>query len=254
MRTLIAFAAVSGLIAGAASSAQAANWLLDFDELQRGEILGNQYASGIPGATSTSVTISALGGEGDVAVAFDTNNATTGSNNGVARNDGDPDLADPFDNTSTNFGNILVVQEDYFGATACGSFTCLDHGIIPDDELHGGSITFDFGDTPTDLTSIDYFDNENWSSQSISLEITYADSSMVSQQLTPVGNHDWGVFNFGNLGKNVTKLVAVFAGTGAIDRLRGRDRGTAVSEPQTLAIFLGGLAGLALYRRRRQKA
>ena len=142
------------------------------DELQRGEILGGQYASGIPGATSTRVTISALGGEGDVAVAFDTNNATTGSDNGVVRNDGDPDLANPFDNTTTNFGNILVVQEDFRGATACGSFTCLGHGIIPDDELHGGSITFDFGNTPTDLTSIDYFDNENWSSQSISLEIT----------------------------------------------------------------------------------
>ena len=248
MRKLFILAAATGLFAGPLSSAQAANWVLNFDELQRGEIVDNQYASGIPGATSTSVGISATGGEGDVAVSFDTNNATGG---GGGFNDGDSDLSDPFDNTPTDFGNILIVQEDFNGTTSCGSSTCLGGGVIPDDSV-GGAITFDFGDTPTDLQSIDYFDIENRTDQALTLEITYADASMATEQLTPVGNHDWGIFNFGNLGLNVTKLVAVFNGSGAIDNLRGRDRTVvSVSEPQTVAIFLTGLLGLALYRRRK---
>lgn len=250
MRKLIGVFAAGGLIAGAAAQAQAANWTLDFNELQRGEIVTNQYASGIPGASSTSVAISATGGEADITVAFDTNNATTGSNNGVGSNDGDSDLSHQFDNTSTNFGNILVVQEDFDGTTSCGGSSCLGGGIIPDDAI-GGSIIFDFGDTPTDLTSIDYFDIENTGGDGLVLEITYEDSSTVSQQLAAVGNHDWGIFNFGNLGLNVAKLVAVFGGTGAIDNLRGSDRPTTtVNEPGTLAIFLTGLVAFGLYRRR----
>lgn len=253
MRTLIGLVAATGLIAGAASSAQAANWVLDFNELQRGEIVDNQYASGIPGASSTSVVISAIGGvdNSNLAVAFDTNNATGGATGGG--NDGDPDLAHPFDNTDTNFFNVLIVQERATnGTTACGGSTCINDPIIPDDDV-GASLTFDFGDTPTDLESIDYFDIEFSSSQALFLDITYADSSMVTQQLAPVGNHDWGIFNFGSLGENVTKLVARFKGSGAVDNLRGRDR-TVVNEPASLGILLTGLAGLALYRRRRQRA
>lgn len=248
MRKLFCLAGVTGLLAGAPASVQAANWVLDFEELQRGEIVDSQYASGIPGATGTSVNISASGGQQDIAVAFDTNAATTG---GSGSNDGDSDLSHPFNNTSTDFGNILIVQEGFNGTTPCGSgATCLGGGIIPDDAL-GGSIEFDFGGTPTNLTSIDYFDIEN-ESQGMSLQITYADASMVTEQMAFVGDHGWGIFNFGSLGQNVTKLVAVFKGTGAIDNLRGQDRTTtSVSEPHSLAVFLAGLVGLIFYRRQR---
>lgn len=250
MRKLIGVIAAGGLIAGAAAQVQAANWTLDFNELQRGEIVDNQYASGIPGASSTSVAISGIGGQGNVAVSFDTNNATGGSNNGVSANDGDSDLSHQFNNTSTNFGNVLIVQESFAGTTSCGGSSCLGGGIIPDDDV-GSSLVFEFGDTPTNLTSIDYFDIENTTNNALSLEITYADSSVVTQQLAAVGNHSWGIFNFGNLGLNVAKLVAIFTGSGAVDNLKGSDRTTTVNEPGTLAIFLTGLIALALYRRRR---
>lgn len=247
MRRLFLFAATAIPLAGAPVSVQAANWVLNFEELQRGEIVDSQYSSGIPGSIGTSVDISAVGGQADLAVVFDTHSATVG---GSGSNDGDSDLSHPFDNTPADFGNILIVQEGYNGTQPCGSSTCLGGGIIPDDAI-GGAITFDFGDTPTDLTSIDYFDIESSTDQAMSLEITYADASMVSQQMAVVGDHDWGVFNFtGSLGQNVTKLVAVFKGSGAIDNLRGQDRGiTSVNEPATLAMFLIGLIGFSFYRR-----
>ena len=260
MRTWIGYIAAAGLIAGTASSAQAANWTLDFNELQRGEIVNNQYASGIPGASSTSVVISAIGGidGSNLAVAFDTNNATTGSNNGFGSNGGDSDLAHPFRNNSTNFGNILIVQEQATaGTTSCGpggSATCINDPIIPDDDV-GSWLTFDFEDTPAHLKSIDYFDIENYHSQRAYLKIYYADGSpMVTQQLAPTGNHKHGVFAFGDLGKNVAILKVKFKGSGAVDNLMGYEKTMQVTEPQTLAILLTGLAGLALYRRRRQKA
>ena len=246
MRTLFY---IAGLVAGTAVPAQAANWILDFEELQRGEIVTNQYDAGISGANGASVVISAVGGQANKAVVFDTHQPTTG---GSGSNDGDPDLGQPFDNTSTDFGNILIVQESYRWSTSCGSSSCLGGGIIPDDNEGGGRLVFDFGDTPVTLDSIDYFDIESDYSQKMTLQITYADATAVSQQMPAVGNHDWGIFNFGSLGENVTKLVAIFKGSGAIDNLRGHSGGiTSVPEPHSLALFLAGLIGLAFYRRRK---
>jgi len=108
---------------------------LNFDELSRGEQVGDQYSQ-------YELKLSATGGYGDMPHVFDTSK--------VGNSDyGDPDLGSPNercggpgvgeggepDSPGANcdfLGNVLIVQEDN---------GCPD---IPDDNADGGSIIFDF--------------------------------------------------------------------------------------------------------------
>ncbi len=233
----------------ASSNAQAV-WLLDFEDLSKGDVVNNQFSSGMPNAGGVGVTVSAVnfGKDQDLAVIFN-----TGFPSG-----GDLDLAAPF--SSPNFpalsndfspGNILILQENFDSCTPSVTPTnCSD----PDDEgsRPAGKFIFDFTD-PVVIQSVDFFDVEtleNGLPENIKILLFGTGNVLLDTFFVPDtgGNNTWGQVDINTSG--VLTMEVRMGGSGGIDNIAGY----VVPEPSTMLLLGSGLAGLGFFRRRKKAA
>ena len=189
LRAVGAATAAFGVGAFLAGSATAAPWIMTFERMTTvaaggadianadvvdGQVVTNMWGpgslNGIPGSDSrVSVTILAdsNGNDVDRAVVYNSRPGTGRDPDLEARRNGatgftyhgaegapvvasvDPQRGNGPDGKS-NPGNILIIQENSDG---CGDDVCNE----PDDEAHGGKLTFVF-DVPTSIFSIDVID------------------------------------------------------------------------------------------------
>jgi hypothetical protein len=205
----------------AASGAQAA--ILDFESFVAGQAVNSVTFS--DGTTATVTTVSnrsaASGGTNQAGV-FDTNNPTGN----------DTDLAGPFASGSggpdLSPGNILIILGP-------------DNGLgLPDDDMQGGSITFDF-DRPVDLLSFNYFDTES-TTNGLVVTSNNGDNSGVLF----VGDNMYDTFTANFLG--VTSLTFTLGGSGGIDGLEIAP----IPVPASLPLFAAALVMFGVVSRRRR--
>ena len=120
--------------------------IIDFDSLAPGEIVGTQFPGVVIEAKNSRQPYA-----GNRAMVFDSSNPSGGDhdlgtpNNGFGGpgvgSGGQPNGAGPND---VPLGNVLIISED-------------GDGSDPDDEAHGGTLTFDF-DSPVSINYLDLLD------------------------------------------------------------------------------------------------
>lgn len=164
-----------------ASTSAGETVVVDFEGLNAGDVVSDQF---------DGVTISAQrSGEGDDtendAMIFDTDNPTGG----------DYDLG--FDDR----GNALIISED-------------NDSSDPDDEAHGGTLTFDF-DTPSTVVSLNLLDIEE---EGGTIDLFNVDGDLISSVGIPAsGNNSQEEVSIDV--DNVSSLQVNLVGSGAVDDL-----------------------------------
>lgn len=229
----------------ASSNAQAV-LVLDFEDLSKGDVVNNQFSSGITNPGGVGVTVSAVnfGEDPDLAVIFN-----TGYPSG-----GDFDLAAPFSSPnfptlSDNFspGNILILQENF---DSCTPTNCSD----PDDEgsRPAGKFIFDFTD-PVVIQSIDFFDVET-AEDGLTVNnmiLLFGEGNVLLDTFfvpDTGGNNTWGQVDINTSG--VLTMEVSMGGSGGMDNIVVDP----VPEPSTMLLLGSGLAGLGFFRRRKKAA
>ena len=223
--------------------------ILDFEDFgttdfQHGTVVNSQYS----GVTISAVNLGAGGTNPDgtlipnLAVVFDSRLNPTR----------DPDLQDPFSgplDSAFRPGNILIIQENDFG--------CFDDGICnrPDDEgtRPSGALIFEFDD-PVELTSLDFFDIENFPNNDEDSGLTQIrfldqfDNELFTSVDIPGtgGDRTWDRLFFTGI-SGIRKLEVNLYGSGAIDRLDY----SVVPLPASAWLFGSALLGFIGYSRRR---
>ena len=158
-------------------SAQNLSTVIDFEGFAAGTVIDNEYAD-------LGVTISATGGSNQ-AMIFNTFNPTGG----------DYDLA------TNNQGNVLIISED-------------GDSNDPDDNAHGGTITFDF-DQATDISTISFLDIEEAGGTIRSFD---TNGNLIDSQAIPImGNGGQADVNIND--DDVARLEVSLSGSGAITGL-----------------------------------
>ncbi len=240
MRKLILPLIASLTVCGAASASAV---VLDFEGLQTGEIVNNQF--------NPFVTVSATGGAGQ-AIIFDTNNPTGGDYDLVVSNTLSPSASAPAG------GNVLIIAERLTDSNNDGFVD------VPDDNGRGGTITFDFAQAVDFLgfNGIDFTDGRGFLQVDLFSGAANIFSFLIDDNagsnpniLADVGdNIAFGLFEnvFGADGvSGVTSAQITLGGSGAIDGLD-----FAVSEvpvPAALPLMLSAL-GFGGFVSRRRKA
>lgn len=238
------------VVAAAAGTAQAV--IIDFDTLQHGEIVTNQFAG-------QGLTISAINPNRpfDLAIIFDANETGTA----------DPDLEGPpwaggnlaISNTETDLMKMLIIAENNVDVNPAD-------GLIddPDDELNrpAGDLIFDFATRQT-MFGFDIVDLEGVLEEMGSVEFFANGSSIGSVAFSDFTNNASIFFDstvvFGNNHANriqpidildvnaiagaFDRVVIHMGGSGAVDNINY------VPTPGSMAML--GVAGVAALRRRR---
>ncbi len=250
----------------AATSVNAAVQTIDFNTLEHGRIVNNQYAA----QGLLSVTVTNFGSGPDIAVAFDTNlnntydadlqrtvsaaDKSTGLDKNIAKKDINNAGWD-FGNvpSSTDFGKVLIIQENSVG---------LGDGIAdsPDDDVGGGYFLFQFAmpiySFGFDLLDIEkeilgssfvkFFDGLGGSAQ-------IAFNTLAGRDGAIWGNNSANAiapFTAAEVGLNhFTQVKIQLGGSGAIDNLRYNVPDAA----NTMTLLGAALIGLAAIRRRCRK-
>ncbi|MCR9126138.1 MAG: hypothetical protein NXH82_08410 [Rhodobacteraceae bacterium] len=154
---------------------------VDFDDLALGDTVSDQY---------DGLTIEAQRADGtntaeNDAMIFDTERPTGG----------DHDLA--YDNQ----GNALIISED-------------NDATDPDDEAHGGTITFDFDD-PAEIVSVNFLDIEE---RGGTVDLFDTDGALLSSFAVPVSG-DNGQQELQMNVEGVSSMEITLVGSGAVDDL-----------------------------------
>lgn len=274
-------------ILGVASTAQAAPWVLDFENdgagnaVSHGQIIDTEYASQIPGAaTGVGVSISAFAHYNDRTfsappVAFDTTRSGTEDRDLQENRSGRTgfNTSGSFPASATGYGNILIIQEkdradDFYEGDApgsywngkkkyksCNSIECLS----PDDNAQGGDLNFDFTQTVR-LTGLNFFDIEETGGMIKFFDLVGGNYQFTSSISIPsIGGDTVGFLGFGENGGGILadRMVVWLAGSGAIDNVSGDidgPTGSSVPEPGAMGIILAGLVGFGVTRRRKTMA
>jgi hypothetical protein len=222
MRKAILAAAAVALSAGASASASVTTLSFDDGTVASGDIVGAQYA----GVTIFGERGQGNGTNGNAAMIFDSDVLTGG----------DTDLVGPFLDASglnprDDFGNILIITEDFDSSD-------------PDDNGRGGTIelVFDAAQTFLGFDLLDIDGNEEF-------EAFFYDSAdnLIDSLLRDgaPGNNRYESIALNIIG--VKRAVFSFASTGAIDNFQY----SAVPVPGAALLFVTGLLGTAVARRRR---
>ena len=162
----------------------ATTFTLDFNNLTAGTTVDNQYSA--DGVTITGTALNSSGNpiSGNRAMIFDSDNPTGG----------DLDLA------TSNLQEVLILSED-------------GDASDPDDNLHGGSFTFDFAKetTVSTLTFLDIEDD--------AIVDFYDENGTLIQSVTvpEVGDNNQAISTFNVSG--VYQMVVNLEGSGAVDNL-----------------------------------
>ena len=160
------------------------NHVIDFEGFAAGTVIDNEYAS-------LGVTISASGGSNE-AMIFDSANPTGG----------DKDLRTPGYgiNNTTAQGNILIISED-------------GDSSDPDDNAHGGTITFDFDDA-VNINALSFVDIEENGGKVFT---TDANGNVTTTLIPGVGDNSFQTLSIND--DDVVKLEVDLAGSGSISSL-----------------------------------
>lgn len=228
--------------------------IIDFESIEHGEIVNNQYYS----AHGVSIEAVNIGGGPDLAIAFDSAKSNTM----------DPDLEGPFSGGNlagqTNLGKLLIIAENDIDSDGDG---LVDN---PDDEgsRPAGSIylNFDapvssFGFDIVDVETPDEFSNEGYSLQ-FYLEGTELASVGFGSFVDPNSPLYDPTISFGdNHANHIDQIIAAELGITAFDRIAINFGGSAAIDNLTFStplpsaiILLGtGLIGLAGIQRKKFK-
>lgn len=227
------------LMVMACGAAAASADVIDFEGLQHGLIVNNQFAS-------QGVTVSAVNPnrDFDLAAVFNSNLMDTR----------DPDLESPWSGgnlpTSTDIGNILIIQENDNG---------IGDGVadLPDDEGRraAGRLIFDFGQSIQSI-GFDLVDLEDATSETSTIELFLGGASVLSigfAEFEAGGLYDNGAV----YGNNSLNRIGAIDIAGGFDRAVFSLGGSAGIDninyvvPAPGAFALLGLGGLIAGRRRR---
>jgi hypothetical protein len=196
---------------------------MTFNDFNRGDAIDSiTFGDGTTATVTTNSNRPVSQGGTDQAVIFDTDNPTGN----------DTDLGSPFEPASGSGGllepgNVLIIAGP-------------DNGLgLPDDDLRGGTITFDF-DREVDIFSFVYLDTE----ERTGLTVT-TDTGFNSGLLT-TGDGEYGRFTAPILG--IRSITFELAGSGAVDDL---EIGGIVPVPASLPLLLTGLGLFGWLGRRR---
>ncbi|MEM7284000.1 MAG: VPLPA-CTERM sorting domain-containing protein [Pseudomonadota bacterium] len=146
----------------------------------------------------------------------------------------DPDLESPTQVGSGDvYGgqNVLIVAENTYGDFPTGI------GTHPDDDLHGGSISF-FFDTLVRFTGITLLDAERGGNE-ISVQV---DGGLYALENIVTGNDRWDSYGFDFMTRQID---VTFGGSGAVDSLQIAP----IPLPASVLLLLAGLGGLLGLRR-----
>lgn len=229
-------------------SQNAAALLLDFEDT--GFVHGTQVTN------SQGVTINAtnIGGGPDLAIIFDTDQASTR----------DPDLVGPWDGgnlyDTNDLNNILIIAENSIDANNDGlidnpddegsrpagtlslefvsQLTSVSFDLV-DIERSGENGNVSFYDGSTLLTSVSFGQFVDSSDAYFQAGVVYGNN--YANSIGTISATDLGIAGFNRIDFNL-------AGSGGIDNINVNE----VPEPATMVLFGAGLTGLAAWKRRKK--